>query len=197
MKQDFLRECMEEVRNVPIDQFSQAFCVVCANSDCSRSRANSTLFNIRIMNWEKDLFTNIPRADPHSELAKSVSKQWGGILHLNTTSDPTPTKFVSEPEKTRETPLTVETQKEITEIVKPKKVHKKKTEQTLKNSDSTEGMEVTTVVPPDETSTPDSGEKSPLGARPTIDNPFSIPVSHVKEPEDGTVLEVGGTFVLD
>ena len=62
-KADFLRECMESVGNGPIDTFHKAFCVMCANRDCSRSPANNSSFDLRMRNWKNDLFDNVPRAE--------------------------------------------------------------------------------------------------------------------------------------
>ena len=60
---DFLKECMSDVGQGPIDIFQKAFCSVCANRDCSRSTSSSLSFDKRVSNWKDDLFDNVPRAD--------------------------------------------------------------------------------------------------------------------------------------
>lgn len=64
---DFLKECMSDVSGklgkvVPIDEFNQAFCVVCVNKECARSRSNNMLFDQRAHNWKEELFISVPRA---------------------------------------------------------------------------------------------------------------------------------------
>jgi hypothetical protein len=149
------------------------------------------------MNWEKDLFTNVPRADTNSELAKQVSKQWGGTFHLRGELDPNPTKFVVAPEKTQEAHQTEETDKETIETEKTKKSPKKNTKKTLKKSESIEDA-AETVVTPDKPLPAEKIEKpEPADVRPALDNPFSVPITYEEAPKDETTLEVGGTFVLD
>jgi hypothetical protein len=66
IKVDFLQECMSDpalvAGPVPIDAFMQAYCLVCANRACGRAGTNNMSFDRRTANWEKDLFTNVPRA---------------------------------------------------------------------------------------------------------------------------------------
>ena len=62
MKADFLRECMADVGQVPIDEFNAAYCLRCANRECSRSGLSAMSFDRRVANWQKDMFTNVPRA---------------------------------------------------------------------------------------------------------------------------------------
>jgi len=61
MKSDFLKECMSEVGNIPLDQFNLVFCRRCGNQECSRSRLNNS-FQTRVQTWEDRLFKNPPRA---------------------------------------------------------------------------------------------------------------------------------------
>lgn len=65
---DYLKECMTDPAlnrfgTVPIDVFSKAYCVVCANRECSRSALASMSFDIRVANWRKNMFDSVPRAD--------------------------------------------------------------------------------------------------------------------------------------
>jgi hypothetical protein len=62
-KADFLRECMSEFKNAPIDTFNQAFCRVCATRNCVRSAANTMTFDKRVENWKDTLFLKVPRAN--------------------------------------------------------------------------------------------------------------------------------------
>jgi|SRR5271157_2001056 len=70
-KLDFLRECMSDPalvqRPMPIDQFGQAFCIVCSNKHCVRSRATTMLFTERVANWEDRMFRKVPRAPENDE----------------------------------------------------------------------------------------------------------------------------------
>ncbi len=63
-------------QTVPIDIFSQEFCVLCVNKECSRSRSNDMLFDRRANNWKSDLFVNTPRA-------KDGESQYDGIRSKN------------------------------------------------------------------------------------------------------------------
>lgn len=65
---DFLKECMTDpalakAGPIPIDAFSRAYCIVCANRECSRSALGSMSFDVRVANWHKDMFESVPRAD--------------------------------------------------------------------------------------------------------------------------------------
>lgn len=62
-KTDFLRECMSDVKNIPLDKFNLTYCRMCANRSCARSALNNSHFDLRARNWHKDLFTEVPRAD--------------------------------------------------------------------------------------------------------------------------------------
>lgn len=62
IKSDFLRECLSDVGQMPLDVFSKRFCLVCSNSECIRSRAHQSPFTYRAENWKKDLFDSVPRA---------------------------------------------------------------------------------------------------------------------------------------
>lgn len=61
MKPDYLKECMSEVGNVPLDQFNQIYCLRCGNQECARSKVSNS-FESRVKTWEDRLFRNPPRA---------------------------------------------------------------------------------------------------------------------------------------
>lgn len=73
---------MSDVGNVPLDQFQTAFCRVCGNRACSRSSLNNSIFDRRVRNWEKILFTEVPRAsddDPrYSNIRAKLFSPVGG-----------------------------------------------------------------------------------------------------------------------
>lgn len=101
MKNDFLRECMAEVGILPINEFTQAYCLRCVNQECSRSAGNQHLFVQRAENWKKRLFTEVIRAnenDPQFAEVRSklfVPKQ----PHLGSINMPTiqpePTEIIN------------------------------------------------------------------------------------------------------
>src|SRR5512135_2096050 len=83
-KADFLRECMTDPalvsQPVPIDQFSRAFCVVCAYKPCVRSRANTMVFTERVANWVPRMFTQVPRAaDDDPNYARIRAKNFQSV----------------------------------------------------------------------------------------------------------------------
>lgn len=59
---DFLKDCMNDVGNPPIDEMHRNWCVGCANRGCERSGMNQSAFDKRVKNWKELLFTNVPRA---------------------------------------------------------------------------------------------------------------------------------------
>jgi len=59
---DYLRECMNDVGNPPIDDMNRNFCVVCSNRECERAGAHQSAFDRRVKNWRETLFLNVPRA---------------------------------------------------------------------------------------------------------------------------------------
>ncbi len=61
---DYLRDCMNDVGNPPIDAMNRNFCLVCANRGCERAGMNQSAFDKRVKNWRETLFTNVPRAAP-------------------------------------------------------------------------------------------------------------------------------------
>ena len=82
-KPDFLKECMSDVGQGPIDLFQKAFCFVCANRECSRSSANNMAFDRRMSSWKKDLFDNVPRADESDPRFASIrSKKFVTINNI-------------------------------------------------------------------------------------------------------------------
>lgn len=66
-KPDFLQECINDpalvTGPVQIDEFSKAYCLVCANRDCARAGTNNMQFDYRSIHWKEMLFDNVPRAD--------------------------------------------------------------------------------------------------------------------------------------
>jgi len=65
---DYLKECMSDpaltkAGPVPLDVFNRSYCVVCGNRECSRSALNGMAFDARVLNWKKDMFDSVPRAD--------------------------------------------------------------------------------------------------------------------------------------
>lgn len=61
-RDDYLKECMSEVPQAPLDEFQKAYCLVCANRECSRSRMNNSVFDKRVANWKENLFIHPPQA---------------------------------------------------------------------------------------------------------------------------------------
>ncbi len=59
---DYLRECMSDVGNPPIDDMNRNFCVVCSNRGCERAGAHQSAFDKRVKNWRETLFLKVPRA---------------------------------------------------------------------------------------------------------------------------------------
>ena len=79
MKPDYLKECMSEVGNIPLDQFNQAYCLRCGNQECIRSKINNS-FESRVKTWEERLFKNPPRAKDDDPRFNNIrSKQFKPI----------------------------------------------------------------------------------------------------------------------
>lgn len=53
---------ISKLGNLTLDVFNRTYCVVCGNRECSRSSANASAFDMRVLNWKKDLFESVPRA---------------------------------------------------------------------------------------------------------------------------------------
>lgn len=62
IRSDFLKECMSDVGQAPLDEFNRAFCVRCQNPECVRSGGNHSLFNKRVSGWREAMFDRVPRA---------------------------------------------------------------------------------------------------------------------------------------
>ena len=111
-KSDYLRECMTDPALVsgamPIDQFSQVYCVVCSYKPCVRSRANHMLFTERVANWLPRMFTQVPRAaDDDERYARIRAKNFQSVeapLTVNTRPLHVP-EFVSIQDKPSEAPV--------------------------------------------------------------------------------------------
>jgi len=102
MKSDFLKECMSEVGNIPLDQFNLAFCRRCGNQECSRSRLNNS-FQTRVQTWEDRLFKNPPRASEDDPRFNNIrSKKFSPIgkssYEIHTTQNIPVTSLKEEPE---------------------------------------------------------------------------------------------------
>ena len=76
---------------IPMDQFNKAYCLVCANRECSRSGLNLSAFDRRAINWKSDLFDNVVRPSESDPQYQSVrSKQFlpvarhGGEVNTHT-----------------------------------------------------------------------------------------------------------------
>lgn len=69
---DFLKECMSEAGQMPLDDFNLAYCVRCANRECARSGAGQMSFDRRVQNWQKDMFSNVPRAQENDPRYSSI-----------------------------------------------------------------------------------------------------------------------------
>lgn len=111
-KTDYLKDCISDVgsklgRMVPIDDFNRAFCIVCVNSECSRSKSNNLKFEYRVSNWEDTLFNNVSRAnseDPefeHIRIKKFLPMENKNTYVMETLPDLTP---VDPPPKTETEP---------------------------------------------------------------------------------------------
>jgi len=62
VRPDFLKECMSDVGQAPLDEFNRVFCVRCQNPECVRSGGNHSLFKKRVTGWKEALFDQVPRA---------------------------------------------------------------------------------------------------------------------------------------
>lgn len=76
-KIDFLKDCISDVsgklgRMVPIDDFNRAFCIVCVNNECARSKSSNLKFEHRVNNWQKNYFDEVPRADGQDPKFESI-----------------------------------------------------------------------------------------------------------------------------
>lgn len=71
-KNDYLRDCMSGFGTIPLDSFTQGYCLVCANRECTRSYANTMVFDKRVQNWHKTLFSEVPRADANDPRYENV-----------------------------------------------------------------------------------------------------------------------------
>lgn len=194
MEKDFLRECMEDVKNVPIDEFNKAFCLVCANRDCSRARANTSLFNIRTSNWEKDLFLQVPTLDADNSLARDIISKWYKAPEVTLAKNaPVPDQTapsLAQEESTQ--PLATST---AAPVKKPQKSIKKTPKKHLQQS-LPANVESHQSLSQDEPAI----NADPAQVASAIYNPF-LPSSPLPEPA-GTITSdevtpLGGTIILD
>lgn len=74
MKEDYLKECMNDVSQMSINDFNKFYCMRCGNDKCNRSRTNNSLFVERVKNWEERLFLNVPRIEGENARNLASSK---------------------------------------------------------------------------------------------------------------------------
>lgn len=73
-RQDFLgTEC--ELSGMTIPEFTEAFCVRCSQPECSRSLFGTSKFDQRVQNWEKRLFTEVPRMNAEDPRFSTIAAQ--------------------------------------------------------------------------------------------------------------------------
>ncbi|MFA5203061.1 MAG: hypothetical protein WC708_01535 [Lentisphaeria bacterium] len=53
---DYLKECLSDIGNIPLNDFNTLYCRVCARRTCARSGLNNSTFDIRARDWKKNLF---------------------------------------------------------------------------------------------------------------------------------------------
>lgn len=73
---DFLKDCMNDVGNPPIDVMHKNWCLGCGNRGCERAGLNNSAFDRRVKTWKETLFLNVPRAaadDPAYDNIRSKS----------------------------------------------------------------------------------------------------------------------------
>lgn len=107
MKRDYLKECMSDAGNPPLDKFQIAWCVHCQNAECVRNGGKNFKFNKRVDSWKEDLFESPPRAteeDPRFNdirLKRFVPVSGGKTYELRSSREVPfiSTPAVKEPEK--------------------------------------------------------------------------------------------------
>lgn len=191
MRKDYLSECMSEVGVVPLDVFNKEFCLVCANAECSRSRANNSLFQLRATNWEKDLFLNVPRLKDSDPLAVEIRSKWYTPPAI-TVAPAVKQKPLEEPkedtENTKEKPLANQTGQSLVKSKKPPKKAK-----------GTQGEHKEKVLVEDtnlENTNLSNTQVTPYPIKPSANdgNPFAPPDNETP-PEP--VIPVGGSFTFE
>lgn len=70
-KVDHLRTCNDQ--NVPFQDFELQFCQRCIQPECTRSQHGKSRFEQRALNWESNLFLNVPRMDPNDSRYASIA----------------------------------------------------------------------------------------------------------------------------
>lgn len=178
MKNDFLKECMSDVGNMPMNDFNQYYCMRCNNHQCDRARVNNHIFVKRVTNWKENLFDNVQRADENDpKYAQIRSLRFMpknpplGDVTLN--PDPMPSPVVEMP---RNEPVVAAPEPVL---VPP-------------NDDEPEATSVD-----DEPSEPDP-VPSPSQPQPAAVKNTPFQQGYImEEKKDPGVLPVGGTFVFD
>lgn len=72
---DYLKECMNDVGNPPLDAMHRNFCIGCANRQCDRAGLNQSSFDNRVKNWRSLLFDDVPRAEPGDERYSNIESK--------------------------------------------------------------------------------------------------------------------------
>lgn len=70
---DYLLECNN--LRVSEQDFTQQFCVRCANTECSRARPRGSRFDERVATWESRLFLDVPRLNPQDPRYQQAANQ--------------------------------------------------------------------------------------------------------------------------
>jgi hypothetical protein len=184
---DFLKECMSDVGQTPLDIFQKSYCFVCGNRECSRSSANNLQFDRRVLNWKKDLFDEVPRADEFDQrFAQIRSKQF-----LPANQSPA----VITPRFQEIAPVFKET---IPEVVQTDPILDQ-----VSPENSTQPMvdmiEISTIDPPVPVDTPKPVQPIVQPTQGKSNTPFSqgttLPGFRKEEPKD-VVIDVGGSFTF-
>jgi hypothetical protein len=81
---DYLKECLSDTGNIPLNDFNMLYCRVCARRTCSRSGLNNSTFDTRAKDWKKNLFETPQMAedgDPRFSNIQSKIFAPGGSAH--------------------------------------------------------------------------------------------------------------------
>lgn len=196
VRSDFLRECMADVGQAPIDTFQKAFCVVCANRDCIRSSSNNLAFDRRILNWKQDLFDNVSRAeesDPRFSQIRSKRFLPAGqppIVVSDTRVQEVPSVSVTNTENLNAAQDRIQTDSPINQIPEP--IPEQIPEPIVHTQDSAE-------IQPQIVPTQPSVDPVPVDPASQSNTPFSqgatLPGFRKDEPLD-IVIEPGASFTF-
>jgi hypothetical protein len=117
---DYLKECLSDTGNIPLNDFNMLYCRVCARRTCSRSQLNNSAFDTRARDWKKNLFETpqiIEAEDPRfSNIQSKIFAPGGsayeirsneGVVNLNVDAlaqREAPKNFISLPVNGQTTP---------------------------------------------------------------------------------------------